>query len=51
MEMKSWSVPNAVHVRVRLKRWQTTCGTVARALRDEAHQCTQDAKDWQEKRK
>ncbi|MFE7231292.1 WXG100 family type VII secretion target [Streptomyces sp. NPDC002405] len=49
--MKTWSGPNADNVRGRLRSWQTTCGTVAKALRDEAHQCTQDAKDLQEKKK
>ncbi|MFF7450637.1 MULTISPECIES: WXG100 family type VII secretion target [unclassified Streptomyces] len=45
--MKTWSGPNADHVRGKLKSWQTTCGTVAKALRDEAQQCTQSAKDLQ----
>lgn len=49
--MKSWSGPNADHVRGKLKTWQTTCGTVAKALREEAHQCTQDAKDLQDQKK
>jgi hypothetical protein len=38
-------------VRGRLKSWQTTCGTVAEALRDEAHKCTQDAKNLQDQKK
>lgn len=45
--MKTWSGPNADNVRGKLKSWQTTCGTVAKALRDEAQQCTQSAKDLQ----
>ncbi|MCX5050242.1 MULTISPECIES: hypothetical protein [unclassified Streptomyces] len=49
--MKSWSGPNADHVRGKLKSWQTTCGTVAQALRDEANQCTKDAKDLQNQKK
>lgn len=49
--MKSWSGPNADDVRGKLKGWQTKCGTVAKALRDEAQQCTQDAKDLQDKKK
>ena len=49
--MKSWSGPNADHVRGKLKSWQTTCGTVAKALRAEAHQCTTDAKDLQDQKK
>lgn len=43
--MKTWSGPNADNVRGKLKSWQTTCGTVAKALRDEAQQCTQSAQD------
>ncbi|MGY6024995.1 hypothetical protein [Streptomyces spinosirectus] len=49
--MKSWSGPNADNVRGKLKSWQTTCGTVAEALRNEAHKCTQDAKDLQDQKK
>ena len=49
--MKTWSGPNADDVRGKLKTWHTTCGTVAKALRDEAHQCTQDAKDLQDNKK
>ncbi|SNX63194.1 hypothetical protein SAMN06272735_4996 [Streptomyces sp. TLI_55] len=49
--MKSWSGPNADNVRGKLKSWQTTCGTVAKALRDEAHQCSQSAKDLQDNKK
>ncbi|MFB7108946.1 hypothetical protein [Streptomyces sp. NPDC056190] len=43
--MKTWSGPNADIVHGRLKSWHATCGTVAKTPRDEAHQCTQDAKD------
>ncbi len=43
--MKSWSGPNADNVRGKLKTWQTKCGTVAKALRDEAQKCTESAKD------
>ncbi|MFC5674855.1 hypothetical protein [Streptomyces incanus] len=49
--MKTWSGPNADDVRGKLKDWQTKCGTVAKALRNEAHQCAQDAKDLQDKKK
>lgn len=49
--MKTWSGPNADEVRGKLKTWHTTCASVAKALRDEAHQCTQDAKDLQDKKK
>ncbi|MCT7352107.1 hypothetical protein N4P33_07955 [Streptomyces sp. 15-116A] len=49
--MKSWSGPNADEVRGKLRTWQTKCGTVAKALRDEAHQCAQEAKDLQDKKK
>ncbi|MGW2823248.1 hypothetical protein ACWC24_20005 [Streptomyces sp. NPDC001443] len=49
--MKTWSGPNADDVRGRLKTWTTTCGTVAKALRDEAHRCTQDANDLKDKKK
>ncbi|MFF4837286.1 WXG100 family type VII secretion target [Streptomyces sp. NPDC001315] len=49
--MKTWSGPNADNVRGKLKSWKTTCSTVATALRDEAHQCTQSAKDLQDNRK
>ncbi|MYS93429.1 MULTISPECIES: hypothetical protein [Streptomyces] len=49
--MKTWSGPNADDVRGRLKGWQTTCGTVAKALRDEAHKCAQDAKDLKDEKK
>ncbi|MFI8092389.1 hypothetical protein ACIF9R_29375 [Streptomyces sp. NPDC086080] len=45
--MKSWAGPNADEVRGKLKGWQTKCGTVAKALRDEAQRCAQDAKDLQ----
>ncbi|MFE0672603.1 hypothetical protein [Streptomyces sp. NPDC058867] len=48
--MKSWSGPNADNVRGKLKTWQTTCGGVAKALRDEAQQCAQSAKDLQNNR-
>ncbi|MFR0358963.1 hypothetical protein [Streptomyces sediminimaris] len=51
VSMKSWSGPNADHVRGKLKSWHTTCGTVAQALRDEAHQCTKEAKDLQSQTK
>lgn len=46
--MKSWAGPNADDVRGKLRTWHTTCGTVAKALRDEAQQCTQSAKDLQD---
>ncbi|MEU5522466.1 hypothetical protein ABZ759_17835 [Streptomyces sp. NPDC047860] len=49
--MKSWAGPNADDVRGKLKGWQTKCGTVAKALRDEAQQCAQDAKDLKDKQK
>lgn len=49
--MKTWSGPNADAVRGKLKSWHTTCGTVAKALRDEAHQCSQSAKDLQDNKK
>ena len=49
--MKSWSGPNADDVRGRLKTWHTTCGTVAKTLRDEAQQCSQDAKDLKDEKK
>ncbi|CCK28247.1 hypothetical protein BN159_3868 [Streptomyces davaonensis JCM 4913] len=48
--MKTWSGPNADNVRGKLKTWQTKCGTVAKALRDEAQQCSQSAKDLQDKK-
>jgi uncharacterized protein YukE len=49
--MKTWSGPNADDVRGKLKSWQTTCGTVAQSLRDEANQCAKDAKDLQNPKK
>ncbi|MET9081531.1 hypothetical protein ABZX77_06440 [Streptomyces sp. NPDC004237] len=49
--MKSWSGPNADDVRGKLRSWQTTCGTVAQSLREEAQQCTNDAKDLQNPKK
>ncbi|MFI1484582.1 WXG100 family type VII secretion target [Streptomyces sp. NPDC020747] len=49
--MKTWSGPNADAVRGKLGTWHTTCGTVAKALRDEAQQCTQDAKGLQDNKK
>ncbi|MEU3841773.1 hypothetical protein AB0E88_17290 [Streptomyces sp. NPDC028635] len=49
--MKTWSGPNADEVRGKLRTWHTTCSSVAKTLRDEAHQCTQDAKDLQDKKK
>ncbi|MDT9701472.1 hypothetical protein [Streptomyces sp. P17] len=48
--MKTWSGPNADNVRGKLKTWQTTCGGVAKALRHEAQQCAQSAKDLQDKK-
>lgn len=48
--MKTWSGPNADDVRGKLKGWQTKCGTVAKLLRDEAHQCAQDAKALKDKK-
>ncbi|MFI8092393.1 hypothetical protein ACIF9R_29395 [Streptomyces sp. NPDC086080] len=48
--MKSWSEPNADDVRGQLRTWQTKCGTVAKALREEVQKCTQDAKDLQDKK-
>ncbi|MFD9152012.1 hypothetical protein ACWGSE_20845 [Streptomyces diastaticus] len=44
-QMKSWSGPNAAAVRGSLRTWHTTCADVARALREEARQCAEDAKD------
>ncbi|MBL0775987.1 WXG100 family type VII secretion target [Streptomyces albidoflavus] len=44
-QMKSWSGPNADAVRGKLRTWHTTCTNVAKSLRDEAQQCTNDAKD------
>ncbi|MGW7818685.1 hypothetical protein ACWGLF_11210 [Streptomyces puniciscabiei] len=49
--MKTWSGPNADHVRGKLRSWQTTCASVAKALRDEAHRCSQSAKDLQNDKK
>ncbi len=49
--MKSWAGPNSDNVRGKLRTWRTTCGSVARTLRDEAQQCVQDAKDLQDKRR
>ncbi|MCX4549026.1 hypothetical protein OG204_21885 [Streptomyces sp. NBC_01387] len=49
--MKTWAGPNADDVRGKLKSWRTKCGTVAKALRDEAHKATQDAKDLQNPKK
>lgn len=49
--MKTWSGPNADDVRGKLRSWQTTCGTVAKSLRDEAQQCTKSAQDLQDNRK
>nr|WSX50422.1 hypothetical protein OG409_16575 [Streptomyces sp. NBC_00974] len=49
--MKTWAGPNADDVRGKLNTWRTTCSTVARSLREEAQQCTQDAKDLQDPKK
>ncbi|MFJ2819416.1 MULTISPECIES: WXG100 family type VII secretion target [unclassified Streptomyces] len=49
--MKTWSGPNADNVRGKLRTWQTTCGTVAKALRDEAQKCTNSAKELQNPKK
>ncbi|MER5563800.1 hypothetical protein ACWCWQ_07910 [Streptomyces sp. NPDC001571] len=49
--MKSWAGPNATDVRGRLDSWRTTCSTVARSLRAEAQQASQDAKDLQNPKK
>ncbi|WP_328827140.1 WXG100 family type VII secretion target [Streptomyces ureilyticus] len=49
--MKTWAGPNADAVRGKLKSWHTTCGTVAKALRDEAQQCSQGARDLQDNKK
>ncbi|WP_263166708.1 WXG100 family type VII secretion target [Streptomyces sp. SCSIO ZS0520] len=49
--MKSWSGPNADNVRGKLKSWHTTCAAVAKSLRDEAHKCSQDAKDLNDPKK
>ncbi|MFJ3195195.1 WXG100 family type VII secretion target [Streptomyces griseoviridis] len=49
--MPSWAGPNADNVRGKLRSWQTTCGTVATALREEAQKATQAAKDLQNPKK
>ncbi|MDQ0930243.1 WXG100 family type VII secretion target [Streptomyces turgidiscabies] len=49
--MKTWAGPNADDVRGKLRAWHTTCGTVAKALRDEAHQCAQSATELQNPKK
>jgi hypothetical protein len=49
--MKTWAGPNADTVRGSLKSWKTTCSTVAKSLRDEAHHCTEQAKDLQNNKK
>ncbi|WP_406137416.1 WXG100 family type VII secretion target [Streptomyces sp. NBC_01089] len=49
--MKTWSGPNADHVRGKLKSWRTTCTTVAKSLREEAHKASESAKDLQHPKK
>ncbi|MEU7604690.1 hypothetical protein AB0B78_38530 [Streptomyces sp. NPDC040724] len=46
-EMKTWEGPNATDVRGKLGTWHTTCGTVAKSLREEAQQSADAAKDLQ----
>ncbi|MBT2451340.1 hypothetical protein J7F03_30575 [Streptomyces sp. ISL-43] len=46
-QMKTWEGPNATDVRGKLSTWKTTCGTVAKSLREEAQQSADAAKDLQ----
>ncbi|MGW0361887.1 hypothetical protein [Streptomyces sp. NPDC002990] len=50
-EMKTWEGPNATDVRGKLNTWRTTCGTVAKSLREEAQTSADAAKDLQDKKK
>ncbi|MEV4924396.1 hypothetical protein [Streptomyces roseoverticillatus] len=49
--MKKWSGPNADDTRGKLGTWNTTCQTVAKALREEAEKCSKEAKDLQQPKK
>lgn len=47
--MKDWQGPHADRIRSELNGWRTACKNAAEALRTEAGQCEQDAKDLQKK--
>ncbi|MET2717295.1 MULTISPECIES: WXG100 family type VII secretion target [Streptomyces] len=46
--MESWEGPNATDVRGDLDSWNTKCGEVAEALRQEATNCDNEADDLEE---
>ncbi|MFD3539752.1 hypothetical protein ACFWUQ_09665 [Streptomyces sp. NPDC058662] len=50
-QMKTWEGPNATDVRGKLSTWKTTCGTVAKSLREEAQQSSDQATELQKQPK